>query len=276
MTGGPASLDLADSAFVAVYDDLPLWSAACGQLLLDSIAVAPGLRALDVGCGTGFPLIELAERIGPGGEAHGVDPWAPAVERARQKIARRGVGNAFVHDGGAEALPFPDGFFDLVVSNLGVNNFERPAAALAECRRVARVGAEIALSTNLQGTFAELYEELPAALAEAGVADAEVRVAGHVAHRTTVARTEELLRQAGFAPVRAVERSFRMRYADGAALLAHHFIRLGFRPAWEELAPEGSRAAAMEALRRRLDERAARDGGIALTVPIACVIGRAA
>ncbi|HEY8021969.1 MAG TPA: hypothetical protein VIH93_12765, partial [Thermoanaerobaculia bacterium] len=136
-------------------------------------------------------------------------------------------------------------------------------------------GAEIALASNLQGTFAELYEELPAALAAAGVADAGERVAAHVAHRTTVPRTRELLVEAGFEPVRAVERSFRMRYADGAAVLAHHFIRLGFRPAWEELAPEGSRAAAMEALRQRLDERAARAGEVVLTVPIACVLGRA-
>jgi arsenite methyltransferase len=270
-----SALDLTDPAFVAVYDDLPLWSAACGQLLLEEVRLAPGLRALDVGCGTGFPLVELAERIGPGGEAHGVDPWGTAVARAREKIARRGVANAFVHEGSAEALPFPDANFDLIVSNLGLNNFERPEASLAECRRVARPGAEIALSTNLQGTFAELYEELPDALAEAGVADAEGRVAAHVAHRTTVARTEDLLREAGFEPVRAVERSFRMRYADGAALLAHHFIRLGFRPAWEALAPEGARDAAMAALGRRLDERAARAGEVVLSVPVACVLGRA-
>jgi ubiquinone/menaquinone biosynthesis C-methylase UbiE len=271
-----ADFDLADPAIVAVYDDLPLWSAACGQLLLEEIRLAPGLRALDVGCGsTGFPLVELAERLGPAGEAHGVDPWAAGLARARQKIARRGVPNAFVHEGNAEALPFPDGHFDLIVSSLGLNNFERPAAALRECRRVAREGAEIALASNLQGTFAELYEELPAALAAVGVADAGERVAVHVAHRTTVPRTQDLLAGAGFEPVQAVERSFRMRYADGAAVLAHHFIRLGFRPAWEELAPEGSRAAAMEALRQRLDERAARAGEVVLTVPIACVLGRA-
>jgi len=270
-----ADFDLADLAFVAVYDDLPLWSAACGQLLLEEIRLAPGLRALDVGCGAGFPLVELAERIGPGGEVHGIDPWGAALARARQKIARRGVANAFVYEGSAEELPFADGHFDLIVSNLGLNNFERPAAALRECRRVARTGAEIALSTNLQGTFAELYEELPAALAEAGIFAAKVRVAAHVARRTTVPRTQELLSAAGFGPVRAVERSFRMRYADGAAVLAHHFIRIGFRPAWEALAPEESRAAAMDALRRRLDARAARLGEIVLTVPIACVLGRA-
>jgi len=269
------ALDLADPAFVAVYDDLPLWSAACGQLLLEEVLLAPGLRALDVGCGTGFPLVELAERIGPRGEAHGVDPWGAALARAREKIARRGVANAFVHEGSAEALPFPDAHFDLIVSNLGINNFERPGAALAECRRVARPGAEIALATNLQGTFAELYAELPEALAEAGVARAEALVAAHVAHRTTVERTEELLRAAGFVPARSVERSFRMRYADGAALLAHHFIRLGFRPALEALAPEGARDAAMAALARRLDAHAAREGEVVLTVPIACVLGQA-
>jgi arsenite methyltransferase len=271
-----AALDLLDPAFVAVYDDLPLWSAAPGLLLLEEVPLAPGVRALDVGCGTGFPLVELAERIGEGGEVHGIDPWGPAVERARDKIARRGVRNAFVHEGSAETLPFEDASFDLIVSNLGVNNFADPLAVLRECRRVARPGAHVAIATNVQGSFAELYADLEGALTDVGVAGARERVAEHVATRTTIPRTQVMLAHTGFAPVRSAERSFRMRWASAAALLEHSFVRLAFRPAWEALFPEDSREAGLAALARRLDERARQTGALELTVPLACVIARAA
>jgi SAM-dependent methyltransferase len=230
------------------------------------------MHALDVGCGTGFPLVELADRIGAEGEVHGIDPWAPAVARARDKILRRQVRNAFVHLGSADALPFGDAGFDLVVSNLGLNNFDQPDRAMRESRRVARPGATLAFSTNLQGTFAELYAELPAALAEAGVEDAAGRVAEHVATRTTIDRAEALLKGSGWKTVQVVERSFRMRWASGAALVGHSFIRLGFRPAWEELAPQDRRAQAMANLAHRLDRHAATPAGLVLTVPLACIV----
>ena len=49
---------------IAAYDELPLWSAMFGLLLLEEVPLANVTNALDVGCGTGFPLIELAERLG--------------------------------------------------------------------------------------------------------------------------------------------------------------------------------------------------------------------
>jgi ubiquinone/menaquinone biosynthesis C-methylase UbiE len=51
------------------------------------VELRTGLTVLDVGCGTGFPLLELAERLGPDARLHGVDPWVPAMElgRARQR-----------------------------------------------------------------------------------------------------------------------------------------------------------------------------------------------
>jgi ubiquinone/menaquinone biosynthesis C-methylase UbiE len=54
-------------------------------------------------------------------------------------------------------MSFADGTFDLLVSNLGINNFDDPPAVLCECRRVARPGAKLALTTNLQGHMQQLY-----------------------------------------------------------------------------------------------------------------------
>ena len=85
--------DFASPAVIAAYDELPLWSAMFGLLLLEEIPLTNVRAALDVGCGTGFPLIELAERLGPSVDVHGVDVWSGALARAREKIAARGTPN---------------------------------------------------------------------------------------------------------------------------------------------------------------------------------------
>ena len=59
---------------IATYDEVPLWSAMAGLLLFEQLPLAPKARALDVGFGTGFPLFELAQRLGPSSAVVGLDP----------------------------------------------------------------------------------------------------------------------------------------------------------------------------------------------------------
>src|SRR5262249_31727941 len=139
--------DFSSPRIIAAYDELPLWSAMFGLLLLDEVPLASVRKALDVGCGTGFPLIELAERLGPAAEVHGVDVWTAGLQRCREKVEARATPNIHIHETSAKSLPFANGAFDLIVSNLGVNNFDDRDAAVRECRRVARRGATIALTT---------------------------------------------------------------------------------------------------------------------------------
>src|SRR5438445_5867160 len=141
--------DFSSPAVLTAYDELPLWSAMFGLLLLEEVPLTNMKNVLDVGCGTGFPLIELAERLGVRSHVHGIDPWSGALARAAEKIAARQTPNVSLHEGSANALPFPDSTFDLLVSNLGVNNFDDRGGAMRECRRVARPGAVLALTTNL-------------------------------------------------------------------------------------------------------------------------------
>jgi len=121
----PTKIDLGDPAVVSAYDDLPLWSAMAGLLLLEHVPLVPGIPALDVACGTGFPTLELAERLGPSAQVHGLDPWQPALERARAKAAARGIRHVVFDLADACAMPYPDARFDLIVSNLGL---KRPPA----------------------------------------------------------------------------------------------------------------------------------------------------
>ena len=87
---------MAAPEFGDLYDELPLWSAPFGLMLLDRVPVKSGLTILDVGAGTGFLTIELAERCSywPDNAHHiAVDPWKAAMDRLRRKIEQRHLDN---------------------------------------------------------------------------------------------------------------------------------------------------------------------------------------
>jgi ubiquinone/menaquinone biosynthesis C-methylase UbiE len=243
-----------------------------GLFLLEHLPLVRGARVLDVGCGTGFPLLELAQRLGHprhGPRARPLGARPPA--RALQGGASPGVANAVLTRGDGAAMPFRDAGFDLVVSNLGINNFPDPDAVFRESRRVLRRGGRLALTTNVQGHMAELYAVFEAALAERGRPERLQALRRHIAHRGTAATIAGRLGQAGFRLARAVERDVSMRFADGSALFRHYFIRLGFLDDWRGVVAGEEEREVFAALEDGLNRVAAERGELALTVPLAYV-----
>ena len=111
------------SRLADIYDETSFWSARFGALLFDHLEIHRGIRGLDVGCGTGFPLIELAHVHGTSSHFIGIDIWADALERARVKLELHGLTNVDLIEADVASMPFPNAHFDLVVSNIGINNF---------------------------------------------------------------------------------------------------------------------------------------------------------
>ena len=256
---------------MAPYDELPLWCAMAGLFLLEHLPLPRGATVLDVGCGTGFPLLELAQRLGAGATVHGLDPWAQALRRARFKAGVIGVANATLTRGDGGTMPFPDGRFDLIVSNLGINNFADPDAVFAECGRVLKRGGRLALTSNVEGHMAELYAVFETLLTDLGHPEALAALRRHVAHRGSVTSIAERLGRAGFRVARAVQRDFPMRFADGSALLRHYFIRLGFLDGWRSVVTPDTEREIFGALEAGLNRRAGERGELALTVPLAYI-----
>ena len=60
---------------ISAFDELPLWSAPFGLKLLDAIDYKTDMTVLDVGFGSGFPLTELAMRLGNSSVVYGIDSW---------------------------------------------------------------------------------------------------------------------------------------------------------------------------------------------------------
>lgn len=92
----------------------------------------PG-RVLDVGCGTGMALRELARRLPGAITLSGVDAAAGMISQARAKAGDPRL--TFVQ-GTAERLPFGDRTFDLVISTTSFDHWTDQQAGLAECHRV--------------------------------------------------------------------------------------------------------------------------------------------
>jgi arsenite methyltransferase len=267
-------IDLNHPAFGDLYDELPLWSAPFGLLLLDRIPMKPGLVILDVGAGTGFLTVELAQRCGPRTRVIAVDPWKAAMDRLRRKLDYLGLGNVVLLETDAATIDLPDESVDLVVSNLGINNLQNPEAVLQACFRVARPEGRLFLTTNLVGHMAEFYEVYRATLIELGRVEALAALDAHVCQRPTVDSLVSMLRQTGFEALDVVRDSFRMRFANGSALLRHHFIRLGFVPGWKSVVHLDLLQETFEALERNLNALVKERGELALTIPMGCIEAR--
>jgi ubiquinone/menaquinone biosynthesis C-methylase UbiE len=114
---------------------VPLVTARWAVVLADRAALRPGERILDVACGTGAAARLAAERVGPSGEVTAVDinPEILAMGRSLPPVVGAPID---WRDGSAEGLPLPDGSFDAVLCQLGLQFFPDRLTALREMRRV--------------------------------------------------------------------------------------------------------------------------------------------
>jgi arsenite methyltransferase len=252
-------------ASTEAYDELPLWSAAPGQLLLENLPYQGKEVILDIGCGTGFPLLNMARRFGPRARLYGVDAWEAAMQRAERKCAAWGITNVTLlqQDGGA--IQLTDHTIDLITSSLGLLNFEHPAAVLGECRRLLKPDGRLCLSTNMRGTFREFY----AAFQEIADEPLRQKIKAQENHRHDKATLQALMTENEFEVVKYVVETSTMTYADGTAFLNDYFIVMGFLPSWKALVPEDQRETVFSKLEATLNTNSRRDGHLRLSVPIA-------
>ena len=108
------------------------------QAIVEAAHVQPGMRVLDIACGTGEPAISLAALLAGDGEVVGVDISPEPLKIAEERATQRGLSNAIFQQADAHALPFPDNSFDCITSRLGIMFFADLPRALSEMRRVLK------------------------------------------------------------------------------------------------------------------------------------------
>lgn len=118
--------------------------AVTGDLreILDRIDVAPSARVLDVAAGSGLLSRAFAPRVR---EVVAVDITPAMLDEARESAQRDGIDNIRFVEGKAEALPFQDGEFDLVVTRFSLHHIADPQQVLSEMARVTKRGGRFAI-----------------------------------------------------------------------------------------------------------------------------------
>lgn len=178
------------------------------EAVIDRVAIRPGQRVLEVGCGTGVFLRLAADR---GAEVHGVDASAALLDLARARVPEADLWLADM-----ESLPFADGTFDLVA---GFNAFFFAVdivAALREAGRVAKPGAPVVIQVwgrhdhcDLEAMKAIVRSYLPPRPPDAPP-DPDLAAPGVL---------EGLASAAGLAPAEAFDVSWAYEFADDAELV---------------------------------------------------------
>ena len=132
----------------------PALMAALRQRSIDAMALFPGQRVLDVGCGTGTGTLALADAVGASGMVRGVDYDVVMIAAAQRRASVDGV-DAWVayHQANAAALPWPDGYFDASRSDRVLQHMLDPERAFNELVRVTRPGGRVVL---IDGDWATL------------------------------------------------------------------------------------------------------------------------
>lgn len=123
--------------------------ARSGEGFVEKLEIEPGMRVLDVACGTGNLAIPLARK---GALVTGIDIAPNLVAQARARAEAERLAIEF-HEGDAEAMPYRDGTFDLVVSMFGAMFAPRPEVVAREMARVLHKAGTLAMANWNPASF---------------------------------------------------------------------------------------------------------------------------
>jgi SAM-dependent methyltransferase len=120
--------------------------APVADAVLRSAGARPGERVLDVGCGCGVTTLAVADAVGDGGTATGIDLSQPMLDLARRRAHDAGRTNVELIEGDAQSHALPPGV-DLALSRFGTMFFADPTAAFTNIGGALRPGGRLCLAT---------------------------------------------------------------------------------------------------------------------------------
>jgi ubiquinone/menaquinone biosynthesis C-methylase UbiE len=183
------------------------WSRTAGETFLDWLALPPGLRWLDVGCGTGAFTELLIARCAPT-MVDGIDPSEDQIAYARK---RQGAEHARLRRGNALALPYNDDEFDAATMALVISFVPDPIKAVSEMSRVVTPGGTVAAYMwDLTGDKGFTQWPLIAALHRMGLEVVEIPGRIH----STIPALRSIFETAGLTSIETHPINIEVSYAD--------------------------------------------------------------
>jgi arsenite methyltransferase len=264
--------DFNSKLLVELFDELPLWAAPFGLKLLEGIRYKKGIKALDIGFGAGFPLTEIAMRLGQDSKIYGIDPWEAAVDRAEKKIEFYDIHNIEIIRGVAEKIPLEDNSIDLIVSNNGLNNVTDLEKSLSECARIIKSEGQFIQAINLNQTMIEFYTAMEKILIDSKLENCLDIMRNQIyKKRKPLDQYLEQLQIHGFSIDSVKHDNFEYTFVDGTTMLNHYFIRLAFIDGWKSIVPNEKQEEIFELIEKELNLKSAKEGSLKLSVPFVVI-----
>jgi len=261
-------VNASDPDLISVIDELPLWSAPFGLRLLETVDLKKNLSVLDLGCGLGFPLIDLSQRLGESSTIYGIDAWNEALDRIRQKIKVYDINNVKIFNVSAEKMPFENEFFDLIVSNNGINNVRDLQQTLKECWRVCKSNSQLVFTLNTEDTMKEFYSVYQQVLKEENLGNEILKMREQIhSKRKPVKEIKSLVTTSGFEIREVINDSFELSFIDGTTMFNHYLIKYWFLDGWKNILVENDLERIFHKVETRLNKEADNHGKLVLTIP---------
>lgn len=136
------------------------------ERLLEVLGPQPGERLLELGPGTGYYTLEVAQRVGPAGRVEIFDLQQEMLDHTMRAAALRGLDNLLPTRGDATRLPYEDSSFDGAFLTTVLGEIPDQGAALRELARVLKPGGRLVVGELI----ADFHFVAPGALRERGEA----------------------------------------------------------------------------------------------------------
>lgn len=240
----------------SLYDSeiLPLWSKPFGELLLSQLSLKPGDQILDVACGTGFPSTDIANSLPENARLIAVDNSSAMLDVAREKIGH--LENVFFKtESGIPSLPFADDVYDVLVCNLGLNDFEFPHQALFEFTRVVKPKGTLLATLSMEGTFKEFYEIFEEVLEEHGHPKNLEKLRSHL-KKSYPSQTDcqKWLDASLIEEPEIHKREFTLTFGNAKDFFLAPYVRYSFLEEWKRIAGHGKQLQdVFESLKNRIE-----------------------
>ncbi|HEX8092188.1 class I SAM-dependent methyltransferase [Jatrophihabitans sp.] len=253
----------------AEYDQLSVaWFSPMARELVRLLEPMPGERAIDIGCGRGAVMFELAAALGAGGRVQGIDLSQKMIEHARRDPRNGQAGSAPIElqvmDAATPTLP--EACLDLATASFVLFFLPAPVPALRAWRRLLAPGGRLGVTTFAahRGGWlsAALAPYLPPGRADGAQLPSPF---------DSDAGVEGLLSTAGFGRIRTVTIELALEF-NGVAQWYAWSLSHGQRAVWERIA-EADRPRAVASAADELQRWRRCDGTIALTERVRCTIG---